>query len=320
MTDRDDRDHDDWIAVDWGTSRLRAWRVSDAGEVRRSLASGAGMGTLSEDGFEPALRALLADEPAPDRTPDRPVRVLCCGMVGARQGWTEAPYRDVPCAPIEASTLVRAPSTGSDLDVRIVPGLAQRDPADVMRGEETQIAGLLAGRPGFEGLLCLPGTHTKWVRVTGGRVEGFATAMSGELFALLAGHSTLRHGIAADGHRDDAFDAGVLDALAAPAALTRRLFSLRARGLLDGLDPVGARSRLSGLLLGVELAGLGASDVPGLRPGPDVPVVVVGAPGLAERYARALGVADRAAESVDGERLGLAGLIALHRSTAGEHP
>ena len=112
--------------------------------------------------------------------------VLICGMAGARGGWAEAPYAAVPCAPGPAS-FARAPTRDPRLAVRILPGLRQDTPADVMRGEETQLAGLLAAEPGFEGIACLPGTHTKWAHVSAGEVVSFASYMTGEIFALLAG-------------------------------------------------------------------------------------------------------------------------------------
>jgi len=240
----------DWIAVDWGTSNLRAWAMGEAG-VLATASSDQGMGGLTRDGFEPALLKLIGDWlPQGRQTP-----VIACGMVGARQGWVEASYRATPCAPVAAAALCPVQTADPRLKVQIVPGLSQSKPADVMRGEETQIAGALALDPGFDGVICLPGTHSKWVHVSAGEVVSFQTFMTGEMFALLAAQSVLRHGIAPEGHDQDAFDTAVTEALSRPERLAARLFSLRAEGLLAGLSPVAARSRLSGLLIGAELAG-----------------------------------------------------------------
>ena len=127
----------DWIALDWGTTRLRAFAMADTGEVLDRAESPAGMGRLEgAAAFEAALVALVG----PWLPADRVTEVIACGMVGARQGWIEAPYAAVPCAP-QAGGAVAAPTTDPRLAVRILPGLSQRAPADVMRGEETQIAG-----------------------------------------------------------------------------------------------------------------------------------------------------------------------------------
>jgi 2-dehydro-3-deoxygalactonokinase len=266
----------DWIAVDWGTTHLRAFAMGAAG-MQAEAASDDGMGRLARDQFEAALISLIE----PWLAPGRRTPVVACGMVGSRQGWAEAPYRAVPCAPLDPRASVAVSTADPRLSVRLIPGLRQDSPADVMRGEETQIAGALALNPGFDGVLCLPGTHSKWVQVSAGEVVSFQTFMTGEMFALLSTQSVLRHGMAGDGWDDAAFAIAVSDALSRPERLGARLFSLRAEGLLAGLAPEAARSRLSGLLIGCELAAA--------RPywlGQDVGII--GAEGLADAYAKAL--------------------------------
>jgi len=237
-----------WIAVDWGTSRLRAW-VHDAGGVT-ALSSDAGMNSLVQDGFEDALLALI--EPHLNAGTITPV--ICCGMVGARQGWREAPYASVPSAPPDASGALQVASDDPRIAVYILPGMSQAKPADVMRGEETQIAGYIAAKPEFDGVLCLPGTHTKWAHISAGEIVSFATFMTGEMFALLSESSVLRHSVDADGWDESAFDEAVMDALSRPERLAASLFGLRAASLLQGLPPATARARLSGTLIGVELS------------------------------------------------------------------
>ena len=169
----------DWIAVDWGTSRLRAWAMRDGVPVA-DAASDKGMGVLDRTGFEAALRELIEPWLGSDV-----MMVVACGMVGSRQGWAEAAYAAVPCAP-SSGRATRANTRDPRLSVHILPGLKQNDPADVMRGEETQIAGHLARAPGFDGVICLPGTHTKWAQISAGEVVSFRTFMTGEMFALLS--------------------------------------------------------------------------------------------------------------------------------------
>ena len=237
-----------WIAVDWGTSNLRVWAMGADGRVLAEAESDEGMGKLAPEGFEATLLRLIA--PWLNEYPP----VLACGMVGSRQGWREAPYRAVPCTPLDRAALIAAPTTDPRLHVTIAPGLMQANPADVMRGEETQIAGALRLLPGYDGVLCLPGTHSKWAHVSAGEVVSFQTFMTGELFALLSTASVLRHGMQGSGWDDAAFDSAVADALSRPERLGARLFSLRAQGLIAGLTPDAARARLSGLLIGMELA------------------------------------------------------------------
>ena len=165
-----------WIAVDWGTSHLRAWRMGRQDQVIERKVSDAGMGGLAPSEFAPALEGLVGPLDVP---------VVACGMVGSRQGWAEAPYFTTPCAPPDAAGATRVGH------VHILPGVRQLDPADVMRGEETQIAGFLAAAPSFDGVICLPGTHTKWVHISAGEIVSFRTAMTGELFALLRDGSVL---------------------------------------------------------------------------------------------------------------------------------
>ena len=286
----------DWIAVDWGTTHLRAFAMGPAG-VLAEAESDDGMATLARDGYEPALMRLVA----PWLAPGAPVDIIACGMVGSRQGWVEAPYRDTPCAPLDPSTLVTVPLADPRLMLRLVPGLRQVRPADVMRGEETQIAGALAAMPGFDGVLCLPGTHSKWVHVSAGEVVSFQTCMTGELFALLSTQSVLRHGMAGDGWDEHSFINALSDAMSQPERFSARLFSLRAEALIANLSPACARARLSGLLIGIELAAtrpywLGQQ------------VVIVGAPKLAATYAAALAAQGVIARTLPAAACTIAGL------------
>lgn len=295
----------EWIAVDWGTSNLRAWAMGRDG-ILAHAESDHGMGKLTPEAFEPALLSLVEPWLGAGRT------VLACGMVGARQGWREAAYRRVPCPPTDPQGLTRVATQDHRLTVLIAPGLSQDRPADVMRGEETQIAGALALHPGFDGVFCLPGTHSKWVQVSAGEVVSFQTFMTGELFALLSTQSVLRHSMA-EGWDEPAFEGGLSDALSRPERIAAMLFSLRAEGLLHGLSGAAARARLSGLLIGIELAAsrpywLGQK------------VKLIGAEALSARYAAALALQGAPSDTLDATACTLAGLARLHAGLKGEKP
>ena len=291
----------EWIAADWGTTHLRAYAMQGA-TVLAQAQSDKGMGILSPDQFEDALEHLVAPWDIPD------VPVVACGMVGSRQGWVEAPYQTVPATPL-ADTLVRVPTSRCE-KVFIIPGLAQQNPADVMRGEETQIAGFLSLNPGWDGVLCLPGTHTKWVHLSAGEVVSFQTFMTGELFALLSNASVLRHSVSGDGWDSDAFDAALSEALCKPEQLAARLFNLRAADLLQGHTEGGARAALSGYLIGAELAAarpywLGQN------------LAILGTGRQARAYAAGLLAQGVSAMLVDAERATLAGLTSAYRKVKG---
>ena len=290
----------DWIAVDWGTTRLRVWAMQGPKAVQ-SRNSDKGMGGLARDGFEPALLDLIHDWlPAEGRMP-----IIACGMVGARTGWAEAEYRAVPCPPLDPHQAIRPAVRDARLDVRILPGLSQAAPADVMRGEETQIAGYLASDPGFDGTLCLPGTHCKWVRIARGRVEAFQTYMTGEMFSLISRQSVLRLSLGGAVPDAGAAASGAADALADPHAAQRELFSLRAGALLHNLVPEQAAGRLSGLLIGAELGA--ARDFWHNRK-----TIIIGAPELAALYETPMRASGADVARMDGGQLVLAGLSAAH--------
>jgi len=184
------------------------------------------MSTLRPTEFEDALFELV--KPWLDPT-TAPMPTVACGMVGARGGWIEAPYACVSCVPGGADAAIAAPMRDDRRDCRVLAGISQDLPPDVMRGEETQLAGLLAREPELDGTICLPGTHTKWARVASGEVQAFRTCVSGERFALLGSASVLRHSIAPEGWDADAYAAAAVPgALGNPGALPPTLFGLRA--------------------------------------------------------------------------------------------
>jgi 2-dehydro-3-deoxygalactonokinase len=126
-----------------------------------------------------------------------------------------------------------------------------------MRGEETQLLGVT--EPDFTGLVCIPGTHSKWIRIEAGRIVEFSTYMTGELFSVIAQHSILAHAVETAGSfalatDNPPFREGLGAALAEPTALTASLFRLRAAQLLGFEQRVDGAARLSGLLIGAELA------------------------------------------------------------------
>jgi 2-dehydro-3-deoxygalactonokinase len=190
---------------------------------------------------------------------------VICGMAGARQGWMEAGYIDTPAhlASILAGAVV---VPGLSRDVRILPGIAQRDrnAPDVMRGEETQLLGALGMNTADDTVVCIPGTHSKWVMVKDGTVERFATFMTGELFGAISRETILSHAVANAEEAEDisAFKSAVVAAFDAPALAANLLFRVRSSQLLYGGSAAAARERISGTLIGLELAAELGKDRP----------------------------------------------------------
>ncbi|MGQ3050767.1 MAG: 2-dehydro-3-deoxygalactonokinase [Roseateles sp.] len=265
------------IALDWGSTRLRAFLLGADGAVLATSQSEQGASTLSgADAFAQALTTVVRGWPALPALP-----MLACGMVGSQHGWCEAPY--APC-PAGADALARQALQVS-AKFWILPGL-MHDGAqpDVMRGEETQIIGALALHPVLaeQACLVLPGTHSKWARVAAGRVTGFATHMTGELYALLRQHSVLSRLMpgGASAPSPESFLAGV-DAARKDGGLSHHLFAVRTLGLFKRLAAEQLPDYLSGLLIGHEIAHELSAALPER-------LALVGDPALCERYALAL--------------------------------
>lgn len=243
-----------YIAVDWGTSSFRLWVVAAKGEVLAEHQGGFGMARLKPADFETTLEQCLTDLSVPADT-----KVIICGMAGAAQGWVEAPYLDVPVA------LTRLPKAAIRVphrtrDIRILPGLAQREEhcPDVMRGEETLLLGAWLGGQ-IKDRVCMPGTHSKWAVVEDGQVREFTTSMTGEVFGLLAEHSTLSGFVDAEqlanAHEHPAFEDAVYRGRRSSNIL-QSLFWLRSASLLQGLTRQECAARLSGLLIGLEVGAM----------------------------------------------------------------
>ncbi|MGY3454531.1 2-dehydro-3-deoxygalactonokinase [Bradyrhizobium sp. USDA 4353] len=296
-----------FVAVDWGTSSFRAWLMAaDETELAETRGS-EGMLHCATSGFAPVLHDHLRKLGAAAELP-----VLICGMAGARQGWVEAPYLHTPTR-LDALH-DGAISVTTDGDVRILPGLAQAraDRPDVMRGEETQLLGVT--EPEFSGIVCIPGTHSKWIRIEAGAVVDFATYMTGELFAVLSQHSILTHAVApdsADAADGSAFRAGLATAQAAPTALSSTLFRLRAAQLLGFEQRSDGAARLSGLLIGNEIADARAQF------GADRPLRLIGAGRLGRLYRAALTASGFTVTECDAEQASRRGLVKAARQIWG---
>ena len=286
---------DGFIAVDWGTTNRRAYRIDGDGACLSSFEDGRGILSVERDQF-----AFAASE-IRERLGDLPL--LMAGMVGSTHGWVEAPY--VPC-PAGLDDLVQRLCWVESGRIAIVPGLSLcgEGQADVMRGEEVQVFGAIASGAIPESCFVgHPGTHNKWIRVAEGRITDFKTVMTGEMFAMLRQGGILAAMLAEPVALGAAFDDGARRGLQG-ARLTAELFSVRARVLLGSMEPTSASSYVSGLLIGADVG-------VGLELAGDSEPILMGDLDLTRLYGAAMTLAQVPARELEGEAAFLAGAIAI---------
>ncbi|CAN5727671.1 2-dehydro-3-deoxygalactonokinase [soil metagenome] len=281
------------IAIDWGTSNLRASLLDTTGAVIETRSAAGGVMAVQDRQFAAALQALCSDWIESRKCP-----LVASGMIGSRQGWKEAPYLDCPASIDAAAAQLAKVEVARGVDLHIVPGLTCVGPDgqhDVMRGEETQMWG--AELPP-DSCCILPGTHSKWAWIgPTGEVTGFQTYMTGELYGLLTKHGILGR-LMTFGHGSaKAFEAGVRLGLDQYASATHVIFAARTAGLMNEVPAEGLPDYLSGILIGVEIgSAIHGPDALGERK-----VTLLGDDDLCARYSAALdfaGISSRRA--IDG--------------------
>lgn len=297
------------LAVDWGTSSFRLMHIGASGELLAQRTAEKGISKLKVTEIEPFLRQQI-NSIGPELST---LPMVLCGMVGSAIGWQEVPYLECPIDPtVLAGRLVALQDARPN--TFLVPGLktlSEYAQPDVMRGEETQVVGWLSLASNIDkerSLLCLPGTHSKWVNIERGRLSNFSSALTGELFAVLKEHSILARGE----QRNDpnAFLQG-LAASAQSSSLLHLLFSTRSRMLVGMHGVASCASYLSGLLIGAEVSAA-------LKQSGSIDTVhVIGGANLLSRYKLALEYCGVHANLHDGDEVVARGLWRLY--TASKH-
>lgn len=301
------------IAVDWGTTNLRAFLMDQTGHIHAQRSSDRGMLTLDSSEFESVLRELLSDWLHPD------VPIYMAGMVGSRGGWQEVPYRVCPIQLDTLSEHLLWLSSSLPCDVAIVPGLQGIGISghfDVMRGEETQLLGAMDwlnenGQADQAVLCCLPGTHCKWVPLFQGKVTQFSTSFSGELFARLNNESSLVKGLPkSDKLNREAFQKGLVASQQAGGIL-HHLFSVRSDYVCGDLPAEQVRDYLSGIVIGHDV-----NDMLVAQPRPTESVLIIGSEHLSERYQIALSFHHIVSQCLEASEASIRGLTRLARQQA----
>lgn len=287
------------IAIDWGTSNFRAFRLNVAGEILERRSYPSGVLRVEEGRFAEALVEQVGDWLTMGEN-----RILLCGMVGSRQGWTEAKYLCCPVGLADlASSVIRLPFDGAE--VLLIPGVIGEDPygvPEVMRGEETEAMGMSIGSEDAA-LVCMPGTHSKWIHLENRTIVSFITCMTGEVFSALRKGTILARIMTSDTTVDEtAFLRGVARS-ADNGGLLHHLFSVRTLALMDQLKEEDSASYLSGLLIGHEVR---AAMPPGSH------VHLIGAPHLCTLYAQAI-EACGGSSTLDDQDAAARGLAAIAR-------
>ena len=262
---------DKWIAVDWGTSTFRAYLVQN-NKVSDTIETKDGMKFVKSHLFEQTLLSLI-DRWLDD---DEITEILSSGMVGSKQGWEEAPYQQTPCN-FKKLNYITPTLKDTRISLKIFSGLSQIHQPDVMRGEETQIAGFLNETPNFNGSICLPGTHSKWVEIRNNNIIKFKTFMTGELFEIISKNSVLIHSVEAEKIDKIELLNSVDKIFQNPELFSNALFQLRADDLINSKGPTIYKSRLSGYLLAIELLG-------SVEFWKNNDIVLIGNPDLTEMY------------------------------------
>ena len=266
------------IGIDWGTSSLRGFLIDAQGGVLASVHSAEGIMHLNGKSFDAVFEKTIRS-----LTPESQLPIIVSGMVTSRNGWVETPYVGMPASPESlAHSLVRH-QTECGLSIHFVTGAATEHAGgpDVMRGEETQIIGSAAVGLS-DGLFVMPGTHSKWVRVSNGKIEDFATYVTGEIFSALKEHTILGRLMEAGGFDKAAFEKGLKAARQPNASLLHDLFHVRTLPLMGKMKGTEAGDYLSGLLIGTEVAAAVGDDAA------QAEVTLVGRDDLTDRYALAI--------------------------------
>jgi len=298
------------VVIDWGTTNARAYALAappgETGAIVEARAAPLGILNVEDGHFDAAFEELVGGW---REEPDIPV--LMSGMIGSRQGWIEAPYAACPAGPAAVATAL-TPVPGK-ANVFIVPGVSLSNDGrhDVMRGEEVQCFGAVALTGERDAVICLPGTHSKWVAMADGAIARFATSMTGETYAVMRRHSIL--GALMTGTDAEApgaaFGTGLTRSGEA-GGLLNHLFSVRADGLFEAVPSDGLADYLSGILIGHEVRAMTGMFAP------SGPVLLIGGGALTARYQAAFGHLGLAVRAVDAEQATVAGLSAVQRLAA----
>lgn len=236
-----------FIALDWGTSSLRAYLLGTDNAIQETISAPHGILAVKDAGFDAALESHIGKW-------DKSLPIIASGMITSRQGWVELPYIACPANLKSIAAAIHPHTTMQGRKLFFVTGISCRNVLgipDVIRGEETQVLGASEGGTGH---FVTPGTHSKWINVENNEITGFSTYMTGEVFALLKNHSILGRLMTGEANNPATFEQGVRASLKDPAGFLHHIFSTRTLALFNEMPTDHLSSYLSGQVIGTEIA------------------------------------------------------------------
>ena len=266
-------DEIDWIAIDWGTTNFRAWIIKN-NKILKEINRPHGIKNIPNKNFEDILNKNIK---IPKKN-NRKIKIISCGMIGSKQGWLDTGYEKN--LNLTKNNLVKVKTKNKNIDFYIVKGLSQKQPYDVIRGEETQVLGYLESDKKFSGFICLPGTHSKWIKITKGKLINFKTYMTGELFEIISRNSILKYSINDKKINLKIFKNSVLLSQKKYFNLFEYLFEFRSRSLLTKKKYY-PKSELLAYLIGNEIK----SNINKLR---NFKVIIIGSDYNSKLYSQAM--------------------------------
>lgn len=270
------------IYCDWGTTSLRIRIINDDNfEDVQEIATSNGISTVYKEwskieegkseqdridfylAFLQPYTSTIVEKLVKDNTH---FEVVISGMASSSIGIIELPYAELPFSIHGENAITRhIPATVAfGYDVLLVSGV--KGVNEVMRGEETQLVGIVASNPPIidekETIFIFPGTHSKHIYVDGDLATKIETYITGELFSILCNNGLLKEAVQQVNivNEDDwlVFDEGIN--CSGTIGLLRSLFRIRTNHLLGKYTKQQNYIFLSGLLIGYELRSLMKKD------------------------------------------------------------
>ena len=286
----------DWIAIDWGTTNFRAWFIKND-KVLKEVVKSNGIKNIPNKNFEDTL---IKNINIPKNISSK-IKIISCGMIGSKQGWLNSGYEK--SLHLKKNNLVKVKTKNRYLDFYIVKGLSQNNPYDVIRGEETQVLGYLQNNKNFSGIICLPGTHSKWIKISNGKIIKFKTYMTGELFEIISNNSILSHSITDKKINIKVFKNSVLLSQKKNFNFFDNLFEFRSRTLLSKKKYY-PKSELIAYLIGNEIK----SNINNTKA---TKVIIIGSKYNSKLYSQAMHALKIKNTIVDSKSITIAGLKTL---------
>ena len=295
------------ISADWGTSSFRAFLLDRKGDILERRETPEGIMKVANGDFGATFSILMGQWL--NRYPDIPV--LLSGMIGSEQGWALAPHLSLPTRLTDLSSALHPVPLAAEKRVFIVPGLTTigaHGVPDIIRGEETQIFGVLDNEHAGTSVFCLPGTHSKWVTIADGAITGFQTALTGEALSVLSDHSILGRLMEGSNNQNEAAFFQGLNRAMEEGGLLHHLFGVRSQGVNRFIPRWALRSYLTGILIGHEIQGM-RSIYPRLNT-----ITIIAGQGISEGYEVALQFFGFETTRIDGETAAIRGHVQIARS------